>query len=105
VIATAYTRRLLRAPATAAEDIGWPGATRAITYLQRLTATPVSPARARAAATALAEADAAASGPRPPAGPAVTAAAAPRAPLPERRHPLQPPPALVPGSGSPAPRL
>jgi len=107
VIAAAYTRRLLRAPATAAEDIGWPGATRAIAYLQRLTATPVTPAQAHTAAAALAEADAAASGPRPPAVTAVTAVTAtpaPRAPLQQERRPL-PPPALVPGSGSPAPRL
>ena len=105
VIAAAYTRRLLRAPADAAEDIGWPGATRAIAYLQRLAATPVTPAQASAAATALAEADTTARAHRPPAG----IGPRPRAALSghrqaEDRQLLQPPPQAS-GRGSPAPRL
>jgi hypothetical protein len=36
VIAEAYGRRLLRVPADAAKDIGWPNATRAMAYLNRL---------------------------------------------------------------------
>jgi hypothetical protein len=105
VIAAAYTRRLLRAPAAAAEDIGWPDATRAIAYLQRLAATPVTPAQASAAATALAEADTTARAHRPPAGIAPTPHTALNGQRQgEGRHLLQPPP-QAPGRGSPAPRL
>jgi len=106
VIAAAYTRRLLRAPAEAAPDIGWPGATRAAAYLQRLVATPVTQAQASAAARALVEADTTARAPRPPAG--ITPA--PRTGLNGQRRrdqgqQLQPPPPLAPGRGSPVPRL
>ncbi len=106
VIAAAYTRRLLRAPADAAQDIGWPGATRATAYLQRLVATPVTQAQASAAATALAEADSVARAPRPSAGIAPAPRTAPNRPLRrEERHLLQPPPPLAPDRGSPVPRL
>ena len=107
VIAEAYGRRLLRAPADAAEDIGWPNATRAMAYLNRLVVTPVTESQAAAAAGLLAAVDAAASQARPQ-----TTAAAPAArpapavtPAPGERRLLQQPPALVPGRGSPAPRL
>jgi hypothetical protein len=106
VIAEAYGRRLLRAPADAATDIGWPDAARAMAYLHRLAATPVTGAQAESAATLLATVDAAASQARQP----VPAAPAPRhapavTPVPEQRRLLQQPPALVPGCGSPTPRL
>lgn len=105
VIAAAYTRRLLRAPADAAPDIGWPGATRATAYLERLVATPVTQAQASAAAMELAEADTAARAPRPPAGIAPAPRTAPNGQRRgEERHQLQPPP-LAPGRGSPAPRF
>ena len=106
VIAEAYGRRLLRAPAEAAEEIGWPNATRATAYLNRLVVTPVTEAQAAAAADLLAAADAAASGARQqmtatvrsaPHTPSVT-------PAPGERQLLQQPPALVPGRGSPVPR-
>ena len=61
VIAEAYGRRLLRAPAAAAGDIGWPNATRAMAYLNRLVVTPVTESQAAAAAGLLAAVDAAAS--------------------------------------------
>jgi hypothetical protein len=108
VIAEAYGRRLLRAPAAVAADIGWPDATRAMAYLHRLATTPVTGAQAEAAATLLATADATAAS---QARQQLTAAApaarhAPAVPpVPGERGPLQPPPALVPGCGSPAPRL
>jgi hypothetical protein len=106
VIAATYTRRLLRAPTDAAADIGWPGATRATAYLQRLVATPVTQAQASASAMALAEADTTARAPRPPVGIAPTSRAALNRQLRrEERHLLQPPPPLAPGRGSPAPRL
>ena len=108
VIAEAYGRRLLRAPAAVAADIGWPDATRAMAYLHRLATTPVSGAQAEAAATLLATADATAASqarqqltaaaPAARHAPAVT-------PAPGERRSLQPPPPLVPGRGSPAPRL
>ena len=75
MIAEAFGRRLLRAPGTAAEDIGWPGATRAMAYLQRLAATPVTEAQARSSAEAIAQADAAAA-PSPRQRPAVAISAA-----------------------------
>jgi hypothetical protein len=107
VIADAYGRRLLRAPADIAQDIGWPDATRAMAYLNRLAATPVTESQAAAAAGMLAAVDTAASqarqqmtAPSPAArhAPAVT-------PTPGERRLLQPPPPLLPGRGSPAPRL
>jgi len=58
LVATRYARSLLRAPRWAAPDIGWPGATRALAYLDRLAATPVTEPQARAAAELLATADA-----------------------------------------------
>jgi hypothetical protein len=106
VIAEAYGRRLLRAPADAAEEIGWPNATRATAYLNRLAVTPVTESQAAAAADLLAAADAAASR----ASRQMTAAApsARHAPVvtqaPGERRLLQPPPALIPGRGSPVPR-
>ena len=105
VIAAAYTRRLLRAPAAAAEDIGWPGATRAIAYLQRLAATPVTPAQASAAVTALAEADTTARAQRPPAGSAPTSHAALSGQRQAKDRQLLQPPPQAPGRGSPVPRL
>jgi hypothetical protein len=56
VIAEALFHRRLRAPRTAADDIGWPDATRAMAYLQRLADSPATGAQARASAKALAEA-------------------------------------------------
>ena len=106
VIAEAYGRRLLRAPAAVAADIGWPDATRAMGYLHRLAATPVTEAQAEAAAVLLAKVDAAASQARqqvthaPAARPATVVA-----PSQEQGRLLQQPPPLVPGRGSPAPRL
>lgn len=107
VIAEAYGRRLLRAPAAAADDIGWPDATRAMTYLHRLAATPVTGTQAEAAATLLATVDAAASQARQPVPAAVPAQRHTRAvtPVLEQRRLLQQPPAPVPGCGSPTPRL
>src|SRR5262249_25665042 len=112
VVADAYTRRLLRAPAAAAGDIGWPGGTRATGRApprpppspHRPPPTPAPPAQPRPAATALAEADAAASQPQPaPAAVARARHAAPgRVPAPWAT-PLQPP-APVPGRGTPVPR-
>jgi hypothetical protein len=57
-VATWYGRSLLRAPRWAADEIGWPGASRAMAYLDRLTATPVTESQARVAAEFLAFADA-----------------------------------------------
>ena len=107
VIAEAYGRRLLRAPADAAQDIGWPNATRAMAYLNRLIVTPVTESQAAAAASLLAAIDTAAS----QAGRQMTATA-PAArlaraatPVPGERRLLQQPPPLLPGRGSPEPRL
>jgi hypothetical protein len=61
VIGDAYTRRLLRAPHWAAGDLGWEperGPSRALTYMERLLATSVTPAQVRTAVTKIAEADA-----------------------------------------------
>jgi hypothetical protein len=119
VIANAFGRRLLRAPGTMAEDIGWPGATRAMAYLQRLAATPVTEAQARVSAEALAEADVAAAAGAPrlrPAAGVTVAAAVPLSrvttpaalsagPLQADQRPLvQRPPVPAPVFGSPAPR-
>jgi hypothetical protein len=112
VIAEAFGRRLLRAPVTAATDIGWPDATRAMAYLNRLATTPVTAAQAEGAATVLAAVDNAARQ-------QVTAALAsrhtpaltltpnvPPVTMTQGQRPLLPePPALVPGCGSPVPRL
>jgi hypothetical protein len=57
-VATRYGRSLLRAPRWAADEIGWPGASRAMAYLDRLTATPITESQARAAAEFLLSADA-----------------------------------------------
>jgi len=57
LVATRYARSLLRAPRWAGGDIGWPGATRALAYLERLAATPVTGPQARAAAAFLVTAD------------------------------------------------
>jgi len=54
-----YERQLLRAPAWAADDIGWPHARHAVRYFHRLAATWVTAADAYAAALTLAGADAA----------------------------------------------
>ena len=107
VIAEAYGRRLLRAPADAAEDIGWPNATRAMAYLNRLVVTPVTESQAATAASLLAAVDTAASQARPQATVVapVTRPAPVVMPAPEERRLLQQPPALLPGRGSPAPRL
>jgi hypothetical protein len=107
VIAEAYGRRLLRAPADAASDIGWPDATRAMAYLNRLVATPVTESQAAAAAGLLAAVDAAAGQARQQVTvPAPAARHAPAVtPTPGRRRLLQQPPPLVPGRGSPVPRL
>jgi hypothetical protein len=108
VVAEAFTRRLLRAPGWAAGDIGWPGASRAMAYLQRLAATPVTAAQAFTAAQKLAGADAAALSPAPGISPSFVPGAttaqrkpptAPRVPL------LQPPPGQVPGPGAPVLRM
>lgn len=107
VIADAYGRRLLRAPADAAGDIGWPNATRAMAYLDRLVVTPVTESQATAAAGLLAAVDGAAgqqrqrmraAAPTAQRAPTITAA-------PGEGRLLQRPPALIPGRGSPAPRL
>lgn len=107
VIAGAYGRRLLRAPADAAGDIGWPDATRAMAYLNRLVVTPVTESQATAAAGLLASVDGAAS--QPSRQMSAAAPAAQRAPAvtpaPGERRLLQQPPALLPGRGSPAPCL
>ena len=58
LVAEAYGRRLLRAPGPLAAAIGWPGATRANSYLNRIVATPVTSSQAHAAAAAVARADA-----------------------------------------------
>lgn len=106
VIAAAYGRRLLRAPATAAAEIGWPGATRAMNYLARLAATPVTQSQADAAAHLLATADADAARHHPaspvPAqrGPAPAAVPAPAV---AGSQLLRPPPVPAAGRGSPVP--
>jgi hypothetical protein len=107
VIAEAYGRRLLRAPADAAQDIGWPNATRAMAYLNRLVVTPITESQAAAAAGLLAAVDAdanqarrqmTADAPAARHAPAVT-------PAPGERRLLQQSPPLLPGRGSPEPRL
>jgi hypothetical protein len=107
VIAEAYGRRLLRAPAEAAEEIGWPNATRATAYLNRLVVTPVTEAQATAAADLLAAADAAASRASQQMTTAARTARRTSAvtQAPGERQLLQQPPALAPGRGSPVPRL
>jgi hypothetical protein len=132
VVAEAFTRRLLRAPGWAADDIGWPDATRAMTYLQRLAATTVTAGQARLAAEALARGDAVAvsatqsrlaadvragRAPQPsaqsptvtPQSPAqVPTARPPRPPAQARAASpplLQPPPGRQPGPGGPVPRM
>jgi hypothetical protein len=61
--------RLLRAPAWAAPDIGWPYGQDAVAYLHRLAVTPVTLAQAQAAALELVRLDRPVRGPRrqPPA--------------------------------------
>jgi len=103
VIAEAFGRRLLRAPADAAADIGWPNATRAMTYLNRLVATPVTEAQAAAAASLLAAADATRT-PHPASAPAPAARQAP-ALVPAERPTLLQPAAPAPRTGPTAPRL
>jgi hypothetical protein len=97
VLAEAFGRRLLRAPGWAGQDIGWPAATRAMTYLQRLAATSVTREQAHHAASSLARTDTTAPGTAPAASvtrePALLAGAA--SPLPQR------PPGLRPGPGGP----
>lgn len=70
-IAEAFGRRLLRAPGWV--DVGWPGASIAANYLQRMLATPVSGGQAKAAVKAIAASDAEAvqfrdANPEPPPG-------------------------------------
>jgi hypothetical protein len=60
-----YESQLLRAPAWAANDIGWPHAQHAVRYFHRLAATRVTAADAYAAALTLASADAAPVAPPP----------------------------------------
>ena len=60
-----YESQLLRAPAWAADDIGWPHASHAVRYFHRLAATRVTAADAYAAALTLASADAASVAPLP----------------------------------------
>jgi hypothetical protein len=107
VIAEAYGRRLLRAPADAAADIGWPDATRAMAYLNRLASTPVTESQATAAAGLLADVDAAARQARQQATASAPAGrpAPPVTPAPGERRLPQPPPPPAPGRGSPVPRL
>jgi hypothetical protein len=95
IVATRYARSLLRAPSWAAGDIGWPGATRALAYLDRLAATPVTEPQARAAAAFLATADAG--------GPAHQGHLPQAAPA--QRPPAQLPPPPAPARRGPAPRL
>lgn len=103
VIAGNFGRRLLRAPGPAAEEIGWPHATRAMTYLQRLASTPVTRQQAREAAHRLATADAAALAMAPSSAPlAPSAPARPARPSPHPVPPVLPPPP-VPQPG-PVPR-
>ena len=94
-VAARYARSLLRAPRWAAGDIGWPGATRARAYLDRLAATPVTEPQARAAAEFITTADA--------------GGQAQRGHLPQpalgRRGPALLPPAPSAVRGGPAPRL
>lgn len=95
VIAEAFFRRLLRAPGSAAAEIGWPGAARAMTYLQRLAATTVTPGQARLSAEALARTETATVSPNGSAWPSVVPA----------RAPLQQPPFHAPSRTGPAPRM
>jgi hypothetical protein len=109
VIAAAYQRRLLRAPGTAASDIGWPGATRAMSYLHRLAATPATEVQAAAAARELAAADTAAAkntqaATLATATVAATAASRPTRQVAETRF-MQPPPPQPLGRGPQSPRL
>jgi hypothetical protein len=94
-VASWYGRSLLRAPRWAADEIGWPGASRAMAYLDRLAATPVTESQARAAAGLLASADA--------------GSPAYQGHLPQfavaQRTPLLPAPAPVATRPDPAPRL
>jgi hypothetical protein len=92
-VASWYSRSLLRAPRWAADEIGWPGASRAMAYLDRLAATQVTEPQARAAAELLSYAGAggqayqghlpqAALAERAPLLPATAPAAARRGPAP-----------------------
>ena len=95
VIGEAFARRLLRAPGIAADEIGWPRMTRAMTYMRRLAETPVTQRQAAEASGWLARADLEAAeferGPRA-AVPAQTAARPPKL--------IEPPPG-VPEPGGP----
>jgi hypothetical protein len=102
--------RLLRAPAWAAPDIGWPYGQAAVAYLHRLAATPVTLAQAQAAALELVRMDRPVRGPRPQ---PLAAAADPRRTVDLRaRHGAgeRPGPRLqvqrpAPSPGGPVPRM
>jgi hypothetical protein len=95
VIAEAFFRRLLRAPGSAAAEIGWPGAARAMTYLQRLAATTVTLGQARLSAEALARAETA----------TVSANGAARPSAVRAEAPLLQPPVQAPSRAGPVPRM
>jgi hypothetical protein len=95
VIAEAYFRRLLRAPGSAAAEIGWPDAARAMTYLQRLAATTVTLGQARLSAEALARAETATVSGNGAARPSAVRAEAP----------LLQPPFQAPSRTGPVPRM
>lgn len=94
VIGEAFARRLLRAPGPFAEEIGWPGMTRAATYMRRLAETPVTHRQATEAVGWLAKADAEAlrSVPGPRLAPRRAPAAAGTSLRPNAGQLLQPPP-------------
>jgi hypothetical protein len=96
VIEETFFRRLLRAPGSAAAEIGWPGAARAMAYLQRLAATTVTPGQARLSAEALARAETVVGAPAPGriTRPSTVSAQAP----------LLQPPLYPPSRSGPAPR-
>jgi hypothetical protein len=91
VISRTFERRLLRAPGWAADDIGWPEASQAHSYLTRLASTRVSESQARHAARTLS------TGTTAPVPPAPVTAPAPA--------PLQAPPRPSPSVAGPLPRI
>jgi hypothetical protein len=102
--------RLLRAPAWAAPDIGWPYGQDAVAYLRRLASTPVTLAQAQAAALELVRMDRPVHGPRrqplaAPADPRRTADPRARQGAGDRPGPRLQVQRPAPSPGGPVPRM